>query len=143
MDEKTQKNLAQVLETFIPLHVFLKVKVLEIREGYCKLLFPFRPELVGDPRHQRWHGGIISTALDAVGGAVGMTALDSWEDQIATIDMRVDFLRPSGPHDLIVEGEVARNGNRVIATRMWAYHLDQDEILAEGRAAYNVRRTPK
>jgi uncharacterized protein (TIGR00369 family) len=129
----------EVLERFIPMHVFLGVKLVEIRAGFAKLCVPFRPELVGDPRTQALHGGVIALALDSVGGAAAMTTLVSPDDKLSTIDMRVDYLRPGKPLDFFVEGELARSGNRIIATRMIAYH-DRSELIAEGKGVYNVKR---
>jgi uncharacterized protein (TIGR00369 family) len=130
-----------LMETIVPLHQYLGVKFLEVRNGYARLLIPFRPEWVGEPRGKRWHGGLIATALDSVGGAAAMTTLASFDDRVATIDMRVDYLRPSGPQDLVAEGEIIRNGNSVIVARMWACHPGNPDILAEGRAVFRVRRT--
>lgn len=130
----------QLMESLVPLHQFLGVQFQEVREGYARLLMPFRPGVVGEPREQRWHGGMIATALDAVGGAAAMTSLASFDDRVATIDMRVDYLRPSGPRDLIAEGELIRSGKSIIVARMWAYHPDDKEILAEGRGVFHVRR---
>ncbi|HXH18676.1 MAG TPA: hotdog fold thioesterase [Chitinophagales bacterium] len=129
----------EVIENFIPLHQFLGVKLVEISKGFAKIKIPFRPELIGDPRIQSLHGGIISLALDSVGGAAAMTTLVSPDDRLSTIDIRVDYLRPGKPKDLFAEGELARSGNRIIVTRMVAYH-EKTEPIAEGKGVYNVRR---
>lgn len=79
--------------------------------------------------------------MDSVGGAAGITTLTSFEDKISTIDIRVDYLRPTTSETLVVEGEIVRSGNRIIATKMKAYHEGSPETLvAEGRAVYNVKR---
>ena len=128
-----------IIEEFIPMHQLLNIQLVEIRSGFAKLMVPFRPELVGDPRTNALHGGVISLALDSVGGAAAMTTLVSHEDKLSTIDIRVDYLRPGKPEDLFVEGELARSGNRIIVTRMRAYHADLQPV-AEGKGVYNVRR---
>jgi uncharacterized protein (TIGR00369 family) len=132
--------LAQFAEEMIPLHKFLNVKVLELKEGYCKMLFPFREELLGNFMSRRWHGGIIATAMDSAGGAAAMTTLTSQQDKLATIDIRVDFLRGSDDTDLVVEGFVVRNGNRIIAAKMRAWQEDEQKLVAEARAMFSVYR---
>ena len=129
----------EIIEQYIPLHQMLGVKLLDLRAGFASMMVPFRPELVGDPRTQALHGGIIAIALDSVGGAAAMTTLNSPDDKLSTIDMRIDYLRPGKPLDLFVEGELARSGNRIIVTRMIAFH-DRAELVAEGKGVYNVRR---
>jgi uncharacterized protein (TIGR00369 family) len=129
-----------VVETLIPLHAYLGVKLEKISDGFAQMRVPFKNELVGDPRSSALHGGIIATAMDSVGGAAAMTTLQSFEDKISTIDMRVDYLRPGKPLDLIVEGEIVRSGNRIVVTRMIAWQEDRQHLVAEGRAVYNVKR---
>ena len=132
---------AQIVDEFIPVHRLLGITLEEIRIGFAQLRIPFRPDLIGDPRSQRWHGGIIATIIDSAGGAAGMTTLTSASDTLTTIDMRVDYLNGTRPVDLVVSGEIIRNGNRVIVTHMKAWHSDAPEVIvAEGRAAYHAKR---
>lgn len=133
----------QIVEEFIPFHKFLGVELIEVRDGYCKLRFPFRAEVIGDPRSQRWHGGVIASGLDGAGGLVAMTTLQSAEDKVATIDIRVDYLRGTGPSDIIFIGELVRSGNRVISTKMQAWQEDEKKLVAESRAMFSVYRMDK
>lgn len=138
MDKDFYRN---IFENLIPSHRFLGIKLLDIKDGWARIMVPFREEFIGDPRSKRWHGGLISLAMDSVGGAAGITTLTSFEDKISTIDIRVDYLRPTTSETLVVEGEIVRSGNRIIATKMKAYHEGSPETLvAEGRAVYNVKR---
>lgn len=132
--------IKQMVEKAIPLHNFLKVELLEFRHGYAKLKVPFREEVIGDIRSRRWHGGIIATMIDSVGGLVGFSYSSSMEDKISTIDLRVDYLRGAKEGALIVDGEVLRNGNRILVTTMRAWLENKDECLAEGRGVYSIYR---
>ena len=136
-DKAFYKN---VIENLIPLHQFLNFELVDIQDGFAKIKIPFKPELIGDPRVMALHGGIISMAMDSVGGAAAMTTLGSVEDKLSTIDIRIDYLRPGKAEDLIVEGKLVRSGNRIIVTKMTAYQKDETNPIAEGKAVYNVRR---
>lgn len=129
-----------VMENLIPMNKMLGFELEDISDGFARLKVPFKEELIGDPRARALHGGIIATAMDAVGGAAGMTTLTSIEDSMSTIDMRVDYLRPGRDKDLFVEGRVVRSGNRILVTHMIAYQDDRDHLIAEGKGVYNVRR---
>lgn len=135
-----EKIYKQVIEQFIPLHTFLGIKLLEIREGYAKLLLPFREELIGDPRKRALHGGILATIMDSAGGAAGITTLVSFEDKLSTIDMRVDYLKPGIDKEVIAEARVVRSGNRILVTSMKCWQEDPQHPIAEGKGVYNVRR---
>lgn len=136
----TKEIYKDIIENVIPLHKLLNFKLIDIKDGYAKMMVPAQEALVGDPRTQALHGGVIATIMDSVGGAAGMTTLLSTDDKISTIDIRVDYLRPGQTKDLFVEGEIVRSGNRILVTRMIAYHDNKDELVAEGKGVYNVRR---
>lgn len=129
-----------ILNKMIPLHKWWGIKLIDIEDGFAKMLVPFREEFVGDPRRRSIHGGVLATAMDSVGGAAGITTLTSHKDKISTIDIRVDYLQRGRPEDFFVEGKITRSGNRIIVTTMWAYHKDKNDLIAEGKGVYNVRR---
>lgn len=131
-----------MIEEVIPIHKFLGLKLLHIEKDFVKVKVPFRPEVVGDIRSNRWHGGIITTVMDSVGGIVGGTHLSSIKDKMATIDIRVDFLSPAYAKPIIVEGRTLRLGSRIFVATMKCYLEDDPEqhLVAEGRAVYNFIR---
>jgi uncharacterized protein (TIGR00369 family) len=133
----------KAFEEAVPIHRFLGVKVLALEEGHCKMLFPYREEVLGDARLQRWHGGLIATALDSVGGAAAATTLHTFEDKLATIDLRVDYLRGTTASDLVVTGKVIRSGNRIVACDMEAWQENEQKLVSTGRAMFSVYRQPK
>jgi uncharacterized protein (TIGR00369 family) len=129
-----------IIEEFIPFHKVIGFKLLEAREGFVSLLIPYRPELIGDSRRASIHGGVIATAMDAVGGAAAITTLKHENDKLSTIDLRVDYLSPGLAKDMITEGTIVKSGSKVIFTRMIAYHDNRDNLIAEGRGVYSVTR---
>ena len=133
-------NYRNIMEKVIPFHKVLGLTLIDMRDGFASIRIPFRQELVGDPRTNRIHGGVISTAMDAAGGAAVITTLTGPEDQIATVDIHIDYLHPGKPEDIIVEGTIVRNGNSLVFTHMVARHDDDDKILAQARAVYRVKR---
>lgn len=135
-----KENYQRLMEEAIPFHRLLGTQLQAMDDGYAAILIPYRPDLVGDPRSQRLHGGVISFAMDAAGGAAGMTTLHSAEDLISTVDIRVDYLHPSKPEDILAEGFIVKDGKYVIFTRMTARHPESDQLIAEGRAVYRVKR---
>jgi len=135
---KNKEALLKLIEDSIPIHKFLGLKVLELKDGYVKVSVPYRKEVVGDIRLNRWHGGIIATIMDSVGGITGWTHFTSNQDQLATIDIRVDYLKGAGPSTIIVTGEIVRLGNRILVTKMKAYQ--NDVLISEGKAVYSFIR---
>ena len=68
-----------------------------------RLRVPWREDLVGDPDTGVLAGGLVTALLDHVGGLAVWIALDRFEP-IATLDLRVDYMRAAEPgRDLIAE----------------------------------------
>lgn len=133
-------NYKNIIEQVIPFHKVLGLELIEMKEGFASIRIPFKKELVGDPRTNRIHGGVISTAMDAAGGAAVITTLKGSADQIATVDMLIDYLFPGRPEDIIVEGRIIRNGASLVFTEMAAHHPGDEQQIARARAVFRVKR---
>jgi len=139
--EKDLEDIRKFMEEHVPFNRHLGIQVDELRQGFARFVIPFRNEFIGDKRRPALHGGIISALIDTCGGAAVWTYFTT-QDRISTVDIRVDYLRPGPDDDIIAESEVIRVGNRVgvVHTRAYAAN-DNKTIIAEGRAAYNIRQT--
>lgn len=139
-----EENIDLIKHTFeesIPLHKFLGLKIEILSKDFVKIRVPFKKELVGDFRTNRWHGGIIATIMDSVGGVIGATHFTTMDDKIATIDLRVDYLKGAGPIEVVVVGKIVRMGNRILVAKMKAFQ--NDDLIAEGKGVYNFIRMKK
>ena len=132
--------MKEICEKHIPFNVFLGIRVKEIARGRVKLFLPFRKEWIGDIRRPAIHGGVISTLMDTAGGAAAWTELNRG-DRLSTVDLLVDFLVPAGEAPLEAEAEVVRIGNRVAVTQIVVRQQNRKEIVAKGRAVYNIVRS--
>jgi len=130
-----------IFEEMIPFNKFLGMKLLEVEKDFAKAILPFRDEFIGDPRANRLHGGISATLIDVIGGIVAMTVLESFDDKIATVDMRIDYLRPGKAQDVIGESRILRQGSRLVVTEMKLYHPENPAILlAIGKGVYSIKK---
>jgi uncharacterized protein (TIGR00369 family) len=139
-----QALLRQVMEQHIAFNKHLGLKVESFDLAAPKLRFDMRPELVGNPRRQILHGGVISATLDVVGGLAIMLSVAEDMDgtpetfpNIGTIDLRVDYLRPGRGKHFIATGRIVRKGSRIAVVHM-ELHNDASELIATGGGAYEV-----
>ena len=138
--QEDRMDIRHVIEQEIPFDRFLGLLAEEVRPGYARLRLPYRPEFIGDPRRPALHGGVISMLVDTCGGTAVWAAC-AVKDRVATIDMRVDYLRPADPADLIAVGEVKLLGNRVANATVQVFSASNpDLVIAEGRGVYNIRK---
>ena len=142
---KLEARLRQVFEENVPFNRVLGLKVLSIDPDAPKLRFDMRPDLIGNPRRQILHGGVISAVLDVAAGFAIHLALsrhtppepEGHFPSIGTIDLRDDYLRPGRGAYFIATGRVVRLGNRVAVAHMELVN-DAGELIATGGAAYMV-----
>jgi uncharacterized protein (TIGR00369 family) len=133
-------TLARFMEELIPFNRFLGIRAREVRRGFVRLELAFRPEFIGNPVIPALHGGVLSTLIDTCGGAAVWTEIEAG-DRVATVDLRVDYLRPGPTRDLACEGSVLRSGNRVGVADMRVFAVDDPgTIIAVGKGVYNIRR---
>lgn len=142
-------GLTELFEHKIVFNQVLGLKVVAITATEVKARIAMRPELVGHFSHNRVHGGVISAALDALGGlavmaAIGARHMDEAPPQrlqrfakLGTIDLRIDYLRPGISEHFDLSAEVLRLGSRVANTRM-AFYAADGKLLAVGAGAYIV-----
>ena len=140
--------LTDLIERRITFNQVLGLKVQQLLPQLL-LRFDMRPDLVGHDHYGRLHGGVISAALDGLGGGAIMVGLGERHPhetaeqvmhrflRIGTIDLRVDFLRPGLGQHFIASAEITRLGGRVGSTQM-RLHNDIGELIATAAAAYIV-----
>ncbi|HBK71829.1 MAG TPA: phenylacetic acid degradation protein [Flavobacteriaceae bacterium] len=138
MDDKLAV-LKQVFETQMPFNKLLGLKVIELKDGFTKILIPFKEEFIGDFIQKRWHGGIQASIADSAGGIAALTSISSFEEKVNTIDMRIDYLHGSEPKDIYAEAEIIKDGKRIIKVDVKLYH-EKTKIIALARCAFSVLR---
>lgn len=140
MTFKNVEMFRHTIEEAIPFNKYVGVKLHDLEVGRCALLLPFSPDLIGDAQRMTFHGGVLSM-LVATCGSFAVWSTCSPEDKIVTIDMGIDFLRPVPAGDLIAEARIRHVGRRVGNAHTVIYPLGEpDNVLAEGRSVYSIRR---
>ncbi len=140
MDDELKFNLLkQAIENQMPANKLLGLKIFELKNGFTKIHIPFREEFIGDYIQKRWHGGVIASIADTVGGIAAMTSMTSFSDKVNTIDIRVDFLHGATPNDLFAEAEIIKDGKRIIKVDVKIYHK-KEKIIAVARCAFSILR---
>lgn len=132
--------LVQFMEEGIPFNLRLGLRVRRLTRGECVLTVPWKDDLVGDPLRPAVHGGVLSALIDTAGGLACFSMLGGHEDRVSTVDLRVDYLRPSAGDDFFCHASVVRMGNRVAVARMEVTAGQGSEAIATGQAVYNVLR---
>jgi uncharacterized protein (TIGR00369 family) len=106
----------------------------DLDAGRCVLTTPWREELVGDPDTGVVHGGVITALLDTLGAATAITRNIRVQ---ATLDLRIDYLRPAAPRSaLIGEAECHRVTRHVAFVRGVCHQGDVARAVANLTATF-------
>ena len=155
---KNGQNIERIAELFhemerdelIPFANLLGLRFESLDEHSICLKFEIKEELIGNSVAKMLHGGVISAALDTVGGYIAgvenMKKIDGLQDgnlrkslmKTGTIDLRVDYLRPGQGKYFLATGSIIRMGKKIAISRM-KLHNDKGVLIAVGTGTYTVR----
>jgi uncharacterized protein (TIGR00369 family) len=99
---------------------------------------PYAQHLVGDPDTGVIHGGVITATLDNASGWA-IRCHEDWGAGIsmATLDIRIDYMRPAEPNeDLIVYAECYKMTKNIAFVRGVAHQGDEDDPVATSTASF-------
>ena len=131
------KRIATALES-LPHNAKLGIRVVDIAPGRCTTYIEFRPELVGDPSRGVLHGGVVTTLIDATAGAAVYASIAP-DRSLATLDIRIDYLRPTQPDKrLCATAELYRLTRRIAFVRASAYQDDHANQVANCVASFMI-----
>ena len=103
----------------------------------------WRDELVGNPATGVVHGGVITSIVDTCSG-IAVTAHMTELETIATLDLRIDYLKAATPGKAIYcTAECYRMANQIAFTRAVCYHDSPDDPIAHGVATFMRDSNPK
>lgn len=114
----------------VPHNLALGIRIVQVTPTEAVFELPYDARLVGNPDTGTLHGGAITALLDGCSGAAVFAALTAFVP-IATLDLRIDYLRPAEPGKSVIGKASCYKLTRNVAfTRAVAYHDDPDDVIA-------------
>jgi len=141
-DEHPRLRMVRGLSTNVPHNRALGMVVLELTTREVVFQLPYAEQLVGNPDTGVIHGGAITALLDAASGAAVFVALPELVP-IATLDLRIDYLRPAEPTLAVLARATCYKLTRNVAfTRAVAYHHDPADPIAHSVGTFMISTRP-
>ncbi|XBQ16117.1 MAG: PaaI family thioesterase [Oceanicaulis sp.] len=133
-------QLAPLLVAGSPHAVDLGFQLARIAPGEAALRAPYREDLVGDPETGVMHGGVVTALLDHACGTAAFAGLGG-DKATATLDLRLDYMRPATPgREIVAEARTTKVAGLFAFVDAVAHNGDRDDPIATARAAFMVTR---
>jgi len=149
-----EQILEKIREYYLELLPFNKVlgigiDLLDYDSGDAVVNFDMAPDLIGNSAAGILHGGVIASVIDLTGGLSALiscvklnegASLEVIEEKLtgsATIDMRVDYLRPGKGISFQCKSRIIRAGSRIVVSKIDLFN-DKKVRIATGTATYLI-----
>jgi uncharacterized protein (TIGR00369 family) len=117
-----------------PFHRLLGLELVRAQDGDVEMRLPWREEFRRADDSEWYHGGIISALVDIAGDYAIASRLGRW---VATIDLRVDYLRPALQGELTALARAIKVG-RTVGVADVELRDAKGTVVAIGRCAYST-----
>ncbi len=140
LDPQRRHQIATQFIAAIPHAAALSMRMTQAGDGTATITMPYDDRLIGDPETGVIHGGAVSALMDTCCGAAVMLHPEAGFGT-ATIDLRIDYMRPAVPGQAITAQATCYHVTRSVAfVRAVAMDDDTDRPVASATGAFTVDR---
>ena len=142
-------KISQIFLEVLPFNTLFHYRLGELTNTRAELIFDRRDEFIGNRMQNILHGGVISSALDTVGGFIAARSLFNNTEEctiaefterfskLGTVNLHVDYLRPGKGSSFTASAQTERMGNKIGVFRV-SLHNEENIQIASGVATYLV-----
>jgi uncharacterized protein (TIGR00369 family) len=128
--------LDERMTMFVPHAAALGMTLVSLEKGVGVMQTPWREELVGDPETGVIASGVVTALLDHTCGLAVNSAAGT-PMPIATLDLRIDYLRAAAPRTgITAEARCVKLGRTVGFVRAEAWDVDRSDLVATAQGAF-------
>ena len=135
------REMAERMVGDTPQSAALGLRFVSIAPARGSLEVPWREDLVGDPDTGVIAGGVVTTLLDHTCGMAMAAAAGTEPFSTATLDLRIDYMRPAAPRaGVIAEAHCYKLTRTIGFVRAEAWDVDKSDLIATAQAAFVLNR---
>jgi len=141
-DQADKVRKWQQITVISPYSRELGLRLHGVEPEWCVIKVLPDERLVGNPASGVVHGGVITALLDSCYGLAIFVKLNRLRP-MATLDLRIDYLKPATPGREIFGGAVCyKLGHELAFVRGAAYHDSPDDPIATSSAIFMFTEGP-
>jgi uncharacterized protein (TIGR00369 family) len=138
------RQIGEHMATTVPQAAALGFRFVSAGDGRGSIEVPWRADLVGDPDTQVIAGGVVTSLLDHTCGLAITSAAKTVPFSTATLDLRIDYMRPAAPRaGVIAEAHCYKVTRSIAFVRASAWDADPGDPIATAQAAFVLNRGPQ
>lgn len=151
MSEHVIENIKKYYLEMLPFNKVLgiDIKDLDYDSGEAVTTFEMKADLIGNSSAGILHGGVTASVLDLTGGLSALISCAKFQEgksfeeisqklvESATINIRVDYLRPGRGEAFECRSRIIRAGRRIVVAKIDLYN-EQDVRIATGTGTYLI-----
>lgn len=107
------------------------IKPIKIKEGFLKTKLEIKPFHL--QQHQFVHAAVLAAMADHTAGAAGTTLIDD-DEEVLTIEFKINFLRPASGSELYCNANVIRAGKMIIVAESEVYSKESGKDKSFAKA---------
>jgi len=133
------RQLAERMAGGTPQSQALGFQFVSVSQGRGSMAVPWREDLVGDPDTSVIAGGVVTSLLDHTCGLAISSAAASSRGMFgtATLDLRIDYMRPARPRaGVTAEAHCYKLTRTIGFVRAEAWDEDRADPIATAQAAF-------
>ena len=131
-------ELAARMTEFVPHAAALGMTLIALGQCRGTMTVGWREDLVGDPDTGVIASGVVTALIDHTCG-LAINAAFEVPAPIATLDLRIDYLRPAAPRAGVTCEAVSYKTTRSIGfVRAEAWDFDRGDLIATAQAAFMI-----
>jgi uncharacterized protein (TIGR00369 family) len=135
------REMAERMVGGTPQSAALGLRFVSIAPARGSLEVPWREDLVGDPDTGVIAGGVVTTLLDHTCGMAMAAAAGTEPFSTATLDLRIDYMRPAAPRaGVVAEAHCYKLTRTIGFVRAEAWDVDKSDLIATAQAAFVLNR---
>lgn len=136
MNSDLLEKLRNTFITRTPHAQAIGIRLGTLESGRATMTLPASPRWLGDPLRGLMHPGPLTVLADSCAGVAIAAGLDQ-PTSLATLDLRMDYLRPAGPdQDVHCEARMFRRTRNVAFIDAELWQADRAELIALARGAF-------
>jgi uncharacterized protein (TIGR00369 family) len=134
------RKLGDFFEKNVAFCVFLGLKVPHLAPGEVTCLLPFKPEFIGDPWRPALNGGVASFLADNCAGIAALSTVP-FGSRCSTVDLRIDYLAPAGPFDMLAQAKVLKAGRQLVTSEVTITQSNagQETVIAKAIGVFSMK----